>query len=136
MDSSPLKELFRLDSELPMTEASLSNFDARSTDLSIVAAPPRILIVEDDEDIARLIAMHLEDLNAELIHSIRGDHALALARDETWNLIVLDLRLPGIGGLDICRRLREHGSITPILMLTAKSSELDRVLGLELGADD
>ncbi|WOJ98510.1 response regulator transcription factor [Congregibacter brevis] len=132
----PLRELFRLDSELSMTEAPLSTVNASRRDVASTIPLPRILVVEDDEDIARLIVMHLEDLNAELTHCDRGDDALQLARSESWDLMVLDLRLPGVGGLDICRQLREQGSITPILMLTAKSSELDRVLGLELGADD
>ncbi|MFK7829923.1 MAG: response regulator transcription factor [Congregibacter sp.] len=99
-------------------------------------SPPNILIVEDDADIARLIALHLEDLDAQVRHADRGDEALQLALSKSWDLIILDLRLPGISGLDICRRLREQGRLMPILMLTAKSSELDRVLGLELGADD
>lgn len=98
--------------------------------------PPRILLVEDDEDIARLILLHLRDIDAQVRHCDRGDNALSLASEESWDLIVLDLRLPGLSGLDVCRKLREQGRTTPILMLTAKSSELDRVLGLELGADD
>ena len=97
---------------------------------------PRILLVEDDADIARLVALHLADLESEVEHCDRGDVALRRALSEDWALIILDLRLPGMGGLDVCRRLREQGRHTPLLMLTAKSSELDRVLGLELGADD
>ena len=98
--------------------------------------PPRILLVEDDADIAALVLLHLEDLDAAVQHSDRGDKALLLAQNDNWDLIILDLRLPGRNGLDICRELREQGDHTPILMLTAKTSELDRVLGLELGADD
>jgi DNA-binding response OmpR family regulator len=98
--------------------------------------PPRILLVEDDADIAALVLLHLEDLDAAAQHCNRGDKALLLAQNESWDLIILDLRLPGRNGLDICRELREQGDHTPILMLTAKTSELDRVLGLELGADD
>jgi DNA-binding response OmpR family regulator len=96
----------------------------------------RILLVEDDRDIAQLVLLHLEDVDALVQHSDHGDDALALAQQQSWGLIILDLRLPGRNGLDICRELREAGDHTPILMLTAKSSELDRVLGLELGADD
>lgn len=99
-------------------------------------SPRRILIVEDDPDIARLITLHLEDLDAELRHVDRGDDALRLALQSDWDLIILDLRLPGMSGLDVCRNLREQNRFTPILMLTAKTTELDRVLGLELGADD
>ncbi len=97
---------------------------------------PRILLVEDDEDIARLVLLHLRDIDAQVEHCDRGDDALELANRDSWDLVVLDLRLPGASGLDVCRKLREQGNTTPILMLTAKSSELDRVLGLELGADD
>jgi DNA-binding response OmpR family regulator len=96
----------------------------------------RILLVEDDPDIARLVALHLAELVDEVEHCDRGDTALERALAEDWSLIILDLRLPGIGGLDVCRKLREAGRHTPILMLTSKGNELDRVLGLELGADD
>lgn len=99
-------------------------------------AQPRILLVEDDADIARLVQLHLQELNAEVIHTARGDEALHLAEQQSWDLLILDIRLPGVNGLDICRALRERSDYIPILMLTSKSSELDRVLGLELGADD
>ncbi|MEM9255313.1 MAG: response regulator transcription factor [Pseudomonadota bacterium] len=97
---------------------------------------PRFLVVEDEVDIASLIMLHLADLDAEVRVCDRGDTALAQALQEQWSLILLDIRLPGMNGLDICKALRERGVVTPILMLTSKSSELDRVLGLELGADD
>lgn len=95
-----------------------------------------ILIVEDETDIAQLVALHLQDINAQTQHTDRGDTALELAQSVHWDLIILDLRLPGMGGLEVCRRIREQGLQTPVLMLTSKSTELDRVLGLELGADD
>lgn len=95
-----------------------------------------ILIVEDETDIAELVALHLQDINAQTQHTDRGDTALDLAQQADWDLIILDLRLPGMGGLEVCRRIREKGLQTPVLMLTSKSTELDRVLGLELGADD
>ena len=97
---------------------------------------PRILLVEDDQDIAQLVQLHLQDLEASVQHSDRGDHALTLALEQNWDLLILDVRLPGLNGLELCRHLREQGNHTPVLMLTAKSTELDRVLGLELGADD
>ena len=97
---------------------------------------PRLLLVEDDEDIARLVVLHLADINATVHHCNRGDEALEQALEHNWDLIILDLRLPGLSGLDLCRTLRERDNYTPVLMLTAKSTELDRVLGLELGADD
>jgi DNA-binding response OmpR family regulator len=104
-----------------------------------VASPserPRILLVEDDPDIARLVSLHLGELDLCLEHCDRGDTALERVQGEDWSLLILDLRLPGMDGLEVCRRVREAGIRTPVLMLTSKSSELDRVLGLELGADD
>jgi DNA-binding response OmpR family regulator len=96
----------------------------------------QILLVEDEQDIAALVALHLQDIDARTEHVTRGDAALELALHKPWDMIILDLRLPGIGGLEICRRIRENGIQTPVLMLTSKATELDRVLGLELGADD
>ena len=96
----------------------------------------KILLVEDDEDIADLVCLHLQDIGAVTRHVVRGDDGLIAAMEPGWDLMILDLRLPGIGGLEICRRLREQDINLPILMLTSKSTELDRVLGLEVGADD
>ena len=98
--------------------------------------PPRILVVEDERDIAELIALHLADIPAQVTQAHDGPEGLRLARDGGFDAMVLDLRLPGLGGLDVCRELRALGSALPILMLTARNSELERVLGLELGADD
>jgi DNA-binding response OmpR family regulator len=97
---------------------------------------PRLLVIEDERDIAQLIAMHLTELPAQVTVAHDGAQGLKLATEHPWQAIVLDLRLPSLGGLDICRELRAKGQRVPILMLTARSSELDRVLGLELGADD
>ena len=92
----------------------------------------RVLVVEDERDIARLLALHLEDLGCEVDTRYDGHSGLARALDGTaWSLLVLDLRLPGLDGLEICRRVRSSPAYTPILMLTARASELDRVLGLE-----
>ena len=96
----------------------------------------RVLIIEDDQDIAHLVALHLEDINCETETVSDGKQGLDRALDGGHDLIILDLMLPGIDGLEICRRIRSHTDYTPILMLTARSSEIDRVLGLELGADD
>lgn len=96
----------------------------------------RVLVVEDDADIAGLIEMHLTDCGFEVKVVRDGIHAEALVNDETFSLITLDLSLPGIDGIELCRRIRRRSRYTPILMLSARSSELDRVLGLELGADD
>ncbi len=96
----------------------------------------KILVIEDEQDIARLIRLHLSELCSDVVIASDGTEGLELALGGDWAVIVLDLRLPGIDGLEICRRLRAENKYTPILMLTAKSTELDRVLGLELGADD
>lgn len=100
------------------------------------AVSKKILVVEDDQDIAHLLALHLKDLSFEVVIADDGEAGWQLASDGGFDLIVLDLMLPSLDGLEICRRLRNASVNTPILMLTAKSSELDRVLGLELGADD
>jgi len=95
-----------------------------------------VLIVEDNADIARLLQVHLKELDCATQVAGSGDQALALAGRQRFDLVVLDLMLPGLDGLEVCRQLRARPGYVPILMLTAKSSELDRVLGLELGADD
>jgi two-component system, OmpR family, alkaline phosphatase synthesis response regulator PhoP len=97
---------------------------------------PRVLIVEDDKDIAELISIHLTDLVCEIKHCVNGESGLTMATDENYDLIILDIMLPGMDGLEVCRKLRAREIITPILMLTAKSEEIDKVLGLEIGADD
>jgi DNA-binding response OmpR family regulator len=95
-----------------------------------------LLIIEDQHDLAQLVALHLADL-AQRVH-ICGDgtEALRLAAADPPDLVVLDLGLPGLDGLEVCRRLRALPRYVPILMLTARSSDAERVLGLELGADD
>ena len=100
------------------------------------SASRHILVVEDERDIAELIALHLSDLPANVTLASDGPRGLELALRQPWDAIVLDIRLPGLNGLDLCRELRARLSHVPILMLTARSGELDRVLGLELGADD
>lgn len=95
-----------------------------------------ILVVEDEHDIAQLIALHLRDEGYRVTLAADGHSGMRQAFARTWNLVILDLRLPGLDGLTICKALRAEENYVPILMLTAKSSELDRVLGLELGADD
>jgi len=96
----------------------------------------RILIVEDEQDIAELVALHVEDICDEVVIANDGHEGLRLATSQDWSLIILDLRLPGPDGLQICRSVRRKRRYQPILMLTSKSAELDRVLGLETGADD
>ena len=99
-------------------------------------AKRRILIVEDEQDIADLVSLHLSALCDETVIASDGHAGLNLAMSGQWAVIILDLRLPGPDGLEICRAVRRDRPYQPILMLTSKSSELDRVLGLETGADD
>ncbi len=98
--------------------------------------PRKILVIEDDRDIARLLELHLHDLGYDVHVAHDGVSGLKHALSKPYDLIILDLMLPGIEGLEVCRNLRTKPNYTPILMLTAKSTELDRVLGLEVGADD
>ncbi|MDJ0906809.1 MAG: response regulator transcription factor [Woeseiaceae bacterium] len=109
----------------------------RHVDDNVVHMSKRqILVVEDEQDIAELVALHLDDLCDEVVVAHDGHDGLRLATSQDWALICLDLRLPGPDGLEICRTVRRERPYQPILMLTSKSSELDRVLGLETGADD
>lgn len=96
----------------------------------------KILVIEDEKDIADLLELHLRDLDCEVTVASDGHAGMRQAFARNWDLVMLDLRLPGPDGLSICRALRRESRYVPILMLTSKSSELDRVLGLELGADD
>ena len=98
--------------------------------------PKKILIIEDNRDLARLLETHLRDLSFQVDLSFDGPAGLAKAQTDNYDLIILDLMLPGLDGMEICRRLRRQSIYVPILMLTAKSSEVDRVVGLEIGADD
>lgn len=95
-----------------------------------------ILVIEDQEEINELIALNLETLNYTVTRALDGDIGLNLSLNTRFDLIILDVMLPGIDGLQICQRLRSAGVLSPILMLTAKKSEADRVVGLEVGADD
>ena len=96
----------------------------------------KILVVEDQEDINSLIALNLRLLNFDVTCCHDGTEGLKRSLNETFDLIILDVMLPGIDGLQICQQIREQQIYTPILMLTAKKSEADRVMGLEVGADD
>ena len=95
-----------------------------------------ILVIEDDQDIAQLVQLHLRDLGFEVETASEGAGGLGKALSGSFDLVILDLTLPGVDGLEICRRVRATSGNTLLLMLTARSTELDRVLGLEMGADD
>lgn len=96
----------------------------------------RILIVEDDLHIAALMRMHLGDEGLTVEHAADGTSGAAMLERGGWDALVLDLMLPGIDGLEICRRARAMARYTPIIITSARSSEVHRILGLELGADD
>lgn len=95
-----------------------------------------VLIIEDNPGIGELVRMQVSDLGMRAILVGRGDEGLERFRQGGVDLVILDLMLPGMDGLAVCREIRSGAGYVPVLMLTAKSSELDRVLGLEMGADD
>ncbi len=96
----------------------------------------KVLIVEDDINIVDLLEIHLKDLNCDLTKCHDGLSGMSAIYENKYDLIILDLMLPGMDGLEICRKTRARDIHTPVLMLTAKSEEIDKVLGLETGADD
>ena len=95
-----------------------------------------VLVIEDNPDIANLVMINLRGKHMHVDHAINGEAGLKKALSGNYQLVILDLMLPGMDGLDICRVMRSEKVFTPVLMLTAKTAELDRVLGLEVGADD
>ena len=95
-----------------------------------------ILIVEDEQNIVDILSFNLEQEGYDTLEAYDGPTGLQLALEQNPDLILLDLMLPGMNGFDVCREVRRSGSSTPILMLTAREEEADKVLGLELGADD
>jgi len=95
-----------------------------------------ILLVEDELNIARGLLFNLEAEGFAVTHVVSGEEALEALRHEHFQLVILDLMLPGMSGFEVCRQLRERDSQMPVLMLTARETEEDRVRGLEMGADD
>jgi len=95
----------------------------------------QILLVEDEPDIANVLQLHLEDLGAEVTHAIDGVTGLAEAVHGNWSLVMLDLNLPGIDGLELCSQLRRLNPLVPIMMVTARATEQDFIKGLSSGAD-
>jgi two-component system, OmpR family, alkaline phosphatase synthesis response regulator PhoP len=96
----------------------------------------KALIIEDDKDIADLIAIHLADLGLEIEKVYDGKDGLLKALNNSYKIILLDLRLPGMEGMEVCKKIRLEKIHTPILMVTSKSEEIDKIIGLEMGADD
>lgn len=95
-----------------------------------------VLIIEDDKEISDLLEIHLKDIDCKVTKEYNGLTGLNNIKYENYDLIVLDVMLPGMDGLQVCKETRKAGILTPILMLTSRSEEIDKVLGLELGADD
>lgn len=95
-----------------------------------------VLVIEDEPDVAELMRLHLEDLPARVVIVGEGPRGLAEGLSAKYDLVVLDVRLPGLNGLEICRRLRAEGVSTPVLIASARASDAERVAGLEIGADD
>ena len=96
----------------------------------------QVLLVEDERELARVVKCHLVDAGYEVHLAATGELGLRAALAQSFDLILLDLMLPGFDGLEVCRRLRSQRVYTPVLMLTARAAEEDKVLGLETGADD
>ena len=98
--------------------------------------PQQLLLVEDDDAIADALRLHLEQAGYRLHREADGRHAMAAIDRQRWDLVLLDVMLPGADGWDVCRHLRSRHPDVPVIMLSARSAEAHRVLGLELGADD
>lgn len=96
----------------------------------------KVLVIEDDPEIVDLLEIHLKDLSCDLVKTYNGEDGLKHVRTDPPDLVILDVMLPGIDGMEVCRRIRSEQINVPVLMLTAKSEEIDKVLGLEIGADD
>lgn len=96
----------------------------------------KILMIEDDRDIVELVDIHLKDIHCETTKAYNGTDGLQYALKKQFDLIILDLMLPDINGIEICRQIRAERIATPVIMLTARSEEIDKIIGLELGADD
>jgi DNA-binding response OmpR family regulator len=96
----------------------------------------KILIIEDEKSILMALEDNLGLEGYDVVCAVDGEQGLSIAREEEFDLLILDIMLPKMDGFEVCKKLRKDGIIMPILMLTAKSQEIDKVLGLELGADD
>ena len=96
----------------------------------------KALIIEDDRDISELISIHLSDMDLEVDKAFDGKDGLMKALNNNYRFILLDIRLPLLDGFEVCKRIRMEKNNTPLLMLTSKAEEIDKVLGLEMGADD
>src|SRR5687768_6144056 len=100
-----------------------------------IGSMPKVLVVDDDHTVREVVVSYLRAHKHDVVEAANGEDALTAMRDDPADLVVLDLMLPGIDGLEVCRQLRETSDV-PVIMLTALGSETDRVVGLERGADD
>jgi DNA-binding response OmpR family regulator len=99
--------------------------------------PPTLLIIEDEPELVRVLRSYMEQAGFNVLTALRGDTGLTTWEDKHPDMVILDLNLPGMDGLDVARHIRQHETYrTPIIMLTARTDEMDQLLGLELGADD
>jgi two-component system alkaline phosphatase synthesis response regulator PhoP len=96
----------------------------------------KVLVVDDEQSIVTLLQYNLEQAGYEVITAMDGEEGKRIAETDSPDLVVLDLMLPNLDGMEVCKQLRQKNIMTPILMLTAKDDELDKIIGLELGADD
>lgn len=96
----------------------------------------KVLIIEDDPHIVELLNIHLADLACDITYTMNGFKGLELINNNLYDLIILDVMLPGLNGIEICRKIRLNDIKTPVLMLTARTEEIDKIIGLETGADD
>src|SRR6266480_8039025 len=103
-----------------------------------MASAQKILVIEDEPDIRKLVQYNLTQEHFNVVEAEDGEQALSLLQREKPNLVILDLMLPGLSGMELCKILRQRSDTSrlPILMLTAKAGETDRIVGLEMGADD
>ncbi len=95
-----------------------------------------ILLVEDDISIVELVDIHLKDIHCETTKAYTGNDGLRFAKKSKYDLIILDIMLPDINGIEVCKQLRMENNFTPIMMLTSRSEEIDKIVGFETGADD
>jgi two-component system, OmpR family, response regulator len=116
--------------------SALYFFARLATRRTLMDQPKRILLIEDDMHIADVLSLHLRDERYQVVHCADGTEGLRLLEQGGWDALILDLMLPGVDGLEICRRARAMTRYTPIIITSARSGEVHRILGLELGADD
>lgn len=102
----------------------------------MAASDKRVLVVEDDSGVRELLARHLKDNGFHVTDTLDGNRGLELALSDSYDLVILDIALPGKDGMEICRQMRAKGVGAAVIMLTTRGEEIDKILGLELGADD